>query len=237
MKPVSILTLLVMIILSACASPSTQSLPPSPRQTPTSAPPGPAPNLGGCGDGICDEKEQANPALCPQDCMVDPADEPKEEEGEWSPEYWWAEITWGCDFQNPGSSNSWTVDIIYEFAVDGNGVLSGSGTGEGRNLKWMIEYCECSLSLDPFTVAISGSKQGDKFTIHMDPEYNMVETCTCPSGPINAGGLKQLEICTCQTTPLVITIDAKDGGYASWECSVVGNGITEGWITLHQGKP
>ena len=45
---------------------------PEPTQTPapTETPAGPAPGQGRCGDGVCDEAEQANPSLCPQDCAT-----------------------------------------------------------------------------------------------------------------------------------------------------------------------
>jgi N-acetylglucosamine-6-sulfatase len=49
--------------LLACGAPeSTETPVPSPTSAPPAAP------QGRCGDGVCDDAEQANPALCPQDC-------------------------------------------------------------------------------------------------------------------------------------------------------------------------
>lgn len=42
----------------------TGSAAPPPAETPS----GPGPGKGPCGDGVCDEREQQDPALCPQDC-------------------------------------------------------------------------------------------------------------------------------------------------------------------------
>jgi arylsulfatase A-like enzyme len=38
------------------------------QETPTAVPTLPPSPEGGCGDGVCDDAEQQNPALCPQDC-------------------------------------------------------------------------------------------------------------------------------------------------------------------------
>jgi N-acetylglucosamine-6-sulfatase len=46
---------------------------PQPTSTPT---PSAQPQAGRCGDGICDEAEQRNPALCPQDCPAATAEAP-----------------------------------------------------------------------------------------------------------------------------------------------------------------
>jgi hypothetical protein len=45
-------------------------------ETPTPTLTLPHPPEGRCGDGVCDEAEQANPALCPQDCLEVPGGEP-----------------------------------------------------------------------------------------------------------------------------------------------------------------
>lgn len=55
-------------LLGACASPATPLMPPDASPTPT---PAELPS-GMCGDGVCDQAELENPALCPQDCQATP---------------------------------------------------------------------------------------------------------------------------------------------------------------------
>lgn len=58
---------LVLLALAGCR-------PPGDGETPVvqaTAPPSPLPQ-GRCGDGVCDQAEQANPNLCPQDCRPTP---------------------------------------------------------------------------------------------------------------------------------------------------------------------
>lgn len=64
-KKRAIITAAVLILLAALACG-----PPSDGETPgaTETPLAPPPGEGRCGDGVCDEAEQADPALCPQDC-------------------------------------------------------------------------------------------------------------------------------------------------------------------------
>lgn len=60
-----ILTLwLCSLALAACGATSPTAMPPGPSSPPQRSPT----EAGRCGDGVCDEAEQANPALCPQDC-------------------------------------------------------------------------------------------------------------------------------------------------------------------------
>jgi hypothetical protein len=207
--------------------------------TPTLAPADESP----CGDGVCDEVEQANPALCPQDCAAaggGPADSASSSGDEAAEGNWWAEVTWGCDLvPGGGSEDHWTVDIVYEFTVGSDGQLRGSGQGEGRRISCKRPGCECTLTLDPFQVTISGLKQEEYFSIQMDPEYNMEEyVFNCPGGvPPGGGQVYQLDLCICQPGgPHDITLEAQDGAYTEFECPVPG-GTAMGWVTLHQGEP
>ncbi|MEW6094455.1 MAG: hypothetical protein AB1531_10885 [Chloroflexota bacterium] len=217
-----LMPILVMLILSAAAC-------------------GQTPEEGICGDEVCDEAEQANPALCPQDCAGGGGggggdDDSSSDDGTSGGDDWWAEVTWGCDLTENGEDH-WTVDIIYEFNVGSDDQIRGSGTGEGRQVSCTRPGCEsCSLTLDPFTVSISGLKQDEYFSIQMDPEYNMEQYLTC-NGVTNGGRVYQLDLCKCQPGgPHDITIEAEEGGYTEFECPVPG-GTAMGWITIHQGEP
>lgn len=57
--------------LVGCALLSSPTPTPTRRPTPTSEPAPSATPRGRCGDGVCDENEKANPALCPEDCGDD----------------------------------------------------------------------------------------------------------------------------------------------------------------------
>ncbi len=62
---VPLLAWLIIALIALSCGPASPA--PEPTQPPTSPPDTPE-TVGRCGDGICDEAEQENPALCPQDC-------------------------------------------------------------------------------------------------------------------------------------------------------------------------
>jgi hypothetical protein len=65
--------LLGLLLLAACgstATPATGTPVTEAAATATQPPPAPSGPAGKCGDGTCDEAEQANPDLCPQDCAT-----------------------------------------------------------------------------------------------------------------------------------------------------------------------
>jgi hypothetical protein len=57
-------------LLAACGPASPTAPPPTPTPPPVGTAAVSATAQGGCGDGICDEAERANPKLCPQDCTT-----------------------------------------------------------------------------------------------------------------------------------------------------------------------
>lgn len=62
----------------------------------------PEPQLGKCGDGVCDSHEQANPNLCPKDCEEIPSITQQELEKGW---YWGSE-----NQKKPGNPDNWIHD-------------------------------------------------------------------------------------------------------------------------------
>jgi hypothetical protein len=187
---------------------------------------------------VCDDAEQAKPGLCPQDCIVNggQAESASSSSSETSGEDRWGEATWGCDLTEGEGEDHWTVDIEYQFSVAADGRISGSGQGEGRQVTCTRPSCDCSLTLDPFTVAISSLKQEQHFSIQMNPEYNMQQMLSNCPGSLG-GRVYQLDLCKCQPGgPFDITLEARDGEQTDFECSVPG-GSTVGWIQIHQGKP
>jgi N-acetylglucosamine-6-sulfatase len=65
------LLLVAGMVLPGCDAPGSEETPTSPP-LPAETAGGPVVTQGRCGDGVCDEAEQANPALCPQDCPSPP---------------------------------------------------------------------------------------------------------------------------------------------------------------------
>ena len=60
-----ITAVLVLLTAVGCGAPGGEE---TPAGSTTPAPP--TPPQGHCGDGVCDEAEQADSSLCPQDCEV-----------------------------------------------------------------------------------------------------------------------------------------------------------------------
>lgn len=209
-----------------------------------------------CGDGACDDAEQKNPSLCPQDCATPtvapvvgetPIDEtPVDETPVVTPTptpagQWEAEVVWGCDIDaGSGMAWHWTVDITYEFTVGADGTISGSGQGTGRQTSCTDPLCDCLLTLDPFTVEISGLRQEEAFSIHMDPEYRMMHYLSnCDEGAAGTQ-VEQLDLCVCPTgLPMDFTIDARDGATREIECTLpwAADVKVAGWIVLSPKKP
>ncbi len=126
--------------------------------------------------------------------------------------------------------------------VDENGEIHGSGQGAGRQVSCSDPCCACSLTLDPFTVEISGLWQAGYFSIEMDPEYTMEQyfTSCCAGGAPGGGRIYQLDLCKCPTgLPLEFTVEARDGAGRDIECTLPLNASTkvEGWVTLHRKEP
>jgi hypothetical protein len=72
---------LVGLAISACSPAAAPEAPAEPTATPAQPPPPPTPAppekpaaKSPCGDGVCDEVEQKNPDLCPQDCAPAPTE-------------------------------------------------------------------------------------------------------------------------------------------------------------------
>ncbi len=73
-----LLILLLVLSIVACGPSGGGETPEGVEAVPsaeTPGGPGPGPGEGRCGDGVCDEAEQANPNLCPQDCAASPSAE------------------------------------------------------------------------------------------------------------------------------------------------------------------
>jgi hypothetical protein len=194
-------------------------------------------SAGICGDNICDEAEQADPSLCPQDCLQQPppGSEP-EEEVQPGVSSWSARVVWDCDLDfGDGQIDRWSVEINYDFTVDKNGRISGSGQGKPTRTECQRPGCACSLLLDDFSVDVSGLQQEDTFSLQVKPHANMqylLEGDHCP-GYIP---VQQPLVCTCISGPLDVTIDAKDGAIRSFECNPNGleNAIAHGNTVLTQ---
>jgi hypothetical protein len=79
--------LAVSIALSALTCGPLGEEPETATAPPPTSPPATPSNRAPCGDGICDEHERKNPALCPQDCVVETAtsEEPTPHPGDASP--------------------------------------------------------------------------------------------------------------------------------------------------------
>jgi hypothetical protein len=67
--------LAMLLAVGGCGSPDDQG-PVAGEATVTEAPPEPPPEQDRCGDGVCDEVEQKNPTLCPEDCPPPPTPTP-----------------------------------------------------------------------------------------------------------------------------------------------------------------
>jgi hypothetical protein len=173
---------------------------------------------GNCGDGVCDQAEQANPSLCPQDCVQQP---PSGETGS-EPQggsAWSARVVWDCDADyGNGQIDRWSVEINYDFDVGADGTITGSGQGKQTRAECARPDCSCSLAIDDFAVDVSGLQQEEYFSIQMTPRYSMqqcVEGANCPG----CFPIRQLEGCGCVGGPLDVTIEAQDGAIRSFECN------------------
>lgn len=173
-----------------------------------------------CGDNICDEAEQADPELCPQDCLQQPPAGSGPENGlQPGISNWSARVVWDCDLDaGDGQIDRWSVEINYDFKVDKNGKISGSGTGKPTRTECQRPGCACTLQMDDFTVDVSGLQQEDSFSLQVTPHINFqhcLEGDRCPGCIPN----QQPLVCTCISGPLEVTIDAQDGAIRSFECN------------------
>lgn len=201
---------------------------------------------GSCGDGICDEAEQKNPSLCPADCVqLAPEDQAgiageeneisdEEKDGEKNNE-WEAEVVWDCDLDYGGNTDKWSLKLNYDFVVDADGRITGSGTGQSTRAECTRKGCDCALSISDISVKVGGLKQGDYFSLELSPEYTMTQCLTCPEVATSCGDIEQLYVCVCTGGPLDVTIEAQDKAIQSFECHSTGlEGIAHGNTVISQ---
>jgi hypothetical protein len=197
-----------------------------------------------CGDGVCDETEQADPELCPQDCAQPPSegDDAQSEEPSRAGETWAGEVVWGCDLEHASGTDTWTADLEYEFTVGADGTLAGQGSGTFRRAECTRGNCRCWIEPGPIALEVSGLQQGAYFYIKLDPEYDLTYCTQCPGVDVLCGsGIRQLEWCHCSAAggPLEVNIEAVDNQARMFECNPRTDGAiglnsawTEGWTII-----
>jgi hypothetical protein len=152
----------------------------------------PLPQSGKCGDQTCDEVEQKNPDLCPQDCLSaggssESEDEGKEEGGEpesgggdaglpegCAEEEWTLTID-GCgSLQNTEPSGALCTEISACVSVDSSCNLTGTGQGQYTTCGYTSATGMCSYEVQcpSFEAPISGvvvlGGEDDLFRVKLD---------------------------------------------------------------------
>ena len=145
---------------------------------------------GPCGDGICDEKEKADPTLCPADCQVGPgpglSSTEIEVQNPTSGVMWWAKAFYPDDAgpkkrypavvavpggSGAGSSKTQEEEnlakggyVVVVFDADGRGKTGGEedycGFTHQDGLKALIEAVAALPQVDPARMALSTSSYG-----------------------------------------------------------------------------
>ena len=144
--------------------------------TPEEVSPEPPP-IGPCGDGICDDAEQEDPSLCPQDCPppgggvsegdTAPDEEEEEEppkEGDpttgkddkkCEPRKWWFTFD-GCGTQVGAEPNyNMCVEVEACITVDENCQIQGTGKGTHTTCEYSGQ-CSYDVQCSDFSLPISG---------------------------------------------------------------------------------
>ncbi|MBN2149616.1 MAG: hypothetical protein JW726_19670 [Anaerolineales bacterium] len=133
----------------------------------------PPPAAGGevrCGDGVCDDAEQANPDLCPQDCAspeLTAVPMPTAQVWRASTAPMWTSYYGDC----PGRQvDDIFVEFEFTWSVDQEGVITGSG--EGTMYAEAVSRCPDTeyggiRTPDPFPVTVSGSADDNYWNIDL----------------------------------------------------------------------
>ena len=125
---------LVMLMTAACSLVTETN--PNPTSTATVARP-PKREANPCGDGVCDEKEQANPHLCPRDCAT-PGDPASERAGEDEEDDASEESEEQPDSSPPASQDAPSVAFVSAVvALD-----RAMGSGDCGVEPWRSEACQ-----------------------------------------------------------------------------------------------
>lgn len=141
-----------------------------------------------CGDGLCDEQEQENPALCPEDCITPTAtlelptpNVPALESGP-SPapgtescvrDGWWLKVE-GCGVwtgTEPGGNLCTSMQGCITAPVGETCTITGTLFGEYTSCEYVSTTGETTWVIEcpEFEVPVRGHRAGDTFMIWLDP--------------------------------------------------------------------
>jgi hypothetical protein len=126
-----------------------------------------------CGDGVCDETEQKNPDLCPEDCYT-PGNMGETGSGEaGGGSSWFGSATWSCYMDRSGGGfDQWVAEMEIELSVDLEGNVTGSGFGEFVNSDCEVINCSCSWDMSPISLTITGQMEPNGSN---DPDHRLSE--------------------------------------------------------------
>jgi len=188
------------------------------------------PEKGHCGDGICDEEEKKNPALCPEDCspiVIAATPTPPPSEGE----RWSGEMEWTHDVivSRPACPAHLSAHISFCFQVSPSGGISGSGGGSYTEVTSTLSGC--TLETPDFNVYISGHKEENSFELTLETDAKekfhykgtTQETKALIIAMFHAGGLN-------------FTIPAEDGARKEFNATYGNSSLkASGWVQIHKG--
>jgi hypothetical protein len=205
-------------------------------ETPTDSFSPPAtPEKGKCGDGVCDEMEQKNPDLCPQDCYTPGILETSEGNGT-GMESWFGSGSWTCLVdKGEAGQDSFSAEFEIDFSVAPNGSITGSGWGVFTSAVCQLAGCTCEFDPGELTVSVGGKKVDGNLNLQIHPKAPMTQTATCPnSGTTITDMAGLLPGCQPATGGLSdFTIEAVEGATHTFSGGLTENITGEGSVVIH----
>jgi hypothetical protein len=172
---VTLLLALLACFVAACSSGSSPT--PSVYQAPGGS--------GRCGDGECDEKEQANPALCPQDCT------PVEKQPGACTAMDWLLVVNGCSDWHGNAEPSANICSSFKVCVTMDEQCNIQGSDQGQYDQSTCAFTSpggCmsyEVSCPDFPISVSGELASNMMQIRLDASQvfeQMTTTEICVTG-------------------------------------------------------
>lgn len=170
--------LLLVCAVTACGAEATPTL------TPTIAQP-PGGSGGRCGDGVCDEMEQANPEPCPQDCST-----LQQQPGGCTTREWLLVVN-GCSDWHGNAEPSAHICSSFEVCLKEDAQCNIQGSDQGWYDQSTCAFTSSGgclsyeVSCPDFPISVSGEVVGNMVQVRLDASQileEMTTTETCVTG-------------------------------------------------------